>query len=49
MRVILTGATGFLGLPALGILTDRGHDVLVLSRPLAERSCPAQCVGMNQI
>ena len=32
MRVILTGATGFLGLPALGILTDRGHDVLVLSR-----------------
>lgn len=32
MRVLLTGASGFLGRPALGALTSRGHEVLALSR-----------------
>lgn len=32
MRVLLTGASGFLGRPCLGMLVDRGHEVLALSR-----------------
>jgi len=32
MKVVLTGATGFIGRPALDLLLKRGHQVLVVSR-----------------
>jgi nucleoside-diphosphate-sugar epimerase len=42
MRVLLSGATGFLGRPALEALTNRGHEVLALSRQPAPMHIPAQ-------
>ena len=42
MRVLLTGATGFLGRAALKALTNRGHEVLALSRQPAPMHLPAQ-------
>ncbi|HTM20615.1 MAG TPA: TIGR01777 family oxidoreductase [Kofleriaceae bacterium] len=35
MRVLLTGATGFLGRPLVAALRARGHDVVVVSRDAA--------------
>jgi nucleoside-diphosphate-sugar epimerase len=32
MKVVLTGATGFVGKPCLELLLQRGHEVLVISR-----------------
>jgi nucleoside-diphosphate-sugar epimerase len=32
MRIVLTGASGFLGRPCLGLLVNRGHEVFALSR-----------------
>jgi UDP-glucose 4-epimerase len=42
MRVLLTGASGFLGRPALEALVSRGHEVLALSRQPAPRQLPAE-------
>ena len=33
MRLVVTGATGFLGWRATALLRERGHDVLALARP----------------
>jgi len=32
MRILLTGGTGFIGVPLVQVLLARGHDVIVLSR-----------------
>jgi len=37
MRIIITGATGFLGWRAATLLTEAGHDVLAVSRPHGAR------------
>lgn len=42
MRVLLTGASGFLGRPALEALIGRGHEVLALSRKPAPPRLPAE-------
>jgi len=42
MRVLLTGASGFLGRAALEALTNRRHEVLALSRQPAPVNLPAQ-------
>ena len=45
MRVLITGATGFIGKYVVSNLLDRGHDVVVLTRdlPQAKQILPARC------
>ena len=38
MKVVVTGATGFLGEPCLELLSERGHEVLAVSRQVAPAS-----------
>jgi UDP-glucose 4-epimerase len=48
MKVVLTGATGFVGKPCLELLSQRGHEVLVISRqdrPLALGNGVQWCRG----
>ena len=48
MKVVLTGATGFVGKPCLDLLLQRGHEVLVISRqdpPLIVKSGVHWCRG----
>ena len=34
MKILLTGATGFIGAPLLKKLNEEGHEILVLSRSI---------------
>lgn len=45
MRILLTGATGFLGVPLVKVLLGEGHEVTVVSRDpeRARRRMPAAC------
>ncbi len=43
MKVLLTGATGYLGSHVAARLVSSGHGVLVLARPGSERRLPAGC------
>ena len=49
MRLLVTGATGFLGWRTAMVLTERGHDVLGIARPgraarahASELPCPVR-------
>lgn len=45
MRIIVTGATGFVGQAAIAHLREAGHDVLAATRRVAPCAAPARVVG----
>ena len=42
-RVFVTGGTGYVGLPLIAELLQRGHEVCALVRPGSEKKLPAGC------
>lgn len=49
MKILLTGGTGFIGLPLVKRLLDENHNVVVLSRnPLAARFAPHRNLTIEQ-
>ena len=47
MRLLVTGATGFLGWRAATLLAERGHDIAALTRP--GRAARAASAGLDAI
>src|SRR5262249_9504355 len=43
MKVLMTGATGYLGGSVAGVLAEAGHEITVLRRPGREGGLPAGC------
>ena len=49
MRVLVTGATGYLGWRHVALLTERGHDVTALARPGHRRRAAADALEVVEL